>query len=126
MKGIAFYLAALGRSIDESSIKMRIVPDQHGAIAVGVFNFFADYLEQLGERFVFIHCFAKRVVGVYAGKVESRLLDIGSLERSDIKIVGAVGIELPIFIHAHDGDGHFQQGIGTRVKAARLDIDNDR
>lgn len=126
VKRVAFNVASLNCGIHETCIKVGIMTNQHCAAAILIFHFLAYYLEQFGEGFVLIHRLAKGVVGINAGEVERRLLDVGALEGLYQKVVGTMNFELTVFVHAYDGAGNFEHCIGAGVEPACFYIHNNR
>ena len=126
MKGIALDFTAFYPRSDKAGVKMGIVRYQHRAATLLVPDFLAYHLENFGESFVFIHRFPERVVGVYPGKVQCRLLEVSPLKRLNMKAVGTVHSHLAIFVHTYDGCRNFQYGIGARNEASRFNVDNYR
>jgi len=66
MERIFFHPAARHRGIEEAQIEERIVADQNGARAAGVFQFVLYRLEQLGQGRLFGQGVAKRMMGIDA------------------------------------------------------------
>ena len=126
MKGVAFVVGAFGQRVDEAEVEGGVVADENRARAFLLFLVGADFVEEALRRFVFVIGRAQRVVGVDAGDFQRFGVDVGAGKGVDVVVDGVGAAKTLVFVEVDQHGGEFEQRVFFGVKAAGLDVNDDR
>ena len=126
MKRIPLQSEPLRGHVQKSRIKMRVMPDEDGAVALVGFHCLPDNGKQLSQSDVFGNGSAKWILRINAREFEGRRIEVGPLKRFDIATMSLVDHQLPLIRHLQHRDGDLQDRVGLTVKTAGLYVDYDR
>lgn len=124
MKGVPFNAVAGYGGINKIAIEERIVTHQNGAGAAFFLHGAPHSTKDAFDGLHFMHGTAKWVIGVNAGKIQRRLLNVGALKGSHMVVYLLAGFQIAVFIHVQDDGGNFQQSVGLVIETAGFHIDH--
>ena len=82
-----------------------------GPYAAGFFSFLVYCLEERGNSGLLVNCAAQRVERIYAVELKRLLIEVGPLERHDMRMEMLLGLKHAGRRHPDEVCSYFQQGI---------------
>ena len=126
MKRVALDVGALAGGVEKALVEEAVVPDQHRPVAAVRFDRLAHRLEHALEGGQLAHRAAQRVVGVDAGEIQRRLLDIGAGKGVDVEVHTGRRAQVAAGVHVQQYRGDFQQGVVAGVEAPGFNVHHHR